>query len=144
MFGDAGDDRIFGDNGSDLLCGGDGNDTLFGETDRLILTGDLGLNDSLCGGSGDDWLIGGEGNDTLRGDRGSDRFVLSSFSTDTVIDFEDNRDLLVLTDGLTFTQLAITQKNNSAFIAIANTGKIFAILDRVSAANITVADFTLI
>ncbi len=144
VFGDAGDDRIFGDNGDDLLCGGDGNDTLFGETDRLALTGDLGLNDSLCGGSGDDWLIGGEGSDTLKGDLGSDRFVLSSFSTDTVIDFEDNRDLLVLTDGLTFAQLAITQKNNSAFIAIANTGKIFAILDRVSAANITVADFTLI
>ena len=144
VFGDAGDDRLFGDKGDDLLCGGDGNDTLFGETDRLILTGNLGLNDSLCGGSGDDWLIGGEGNDTLRGDRGSDRFVLSSFSTDTVIDFEDNRDLLVLTDGLTFTQLAITQKNNSAFIAIANTGKIFAILDRVSPANITAADFTLI
>jgi hypothetical protein len=46
--------------------------------------------------------------------------------------------------GSFFGQSAINQNNNAALIAIANTGELLAIVDRVSAANITVADFTLI
>lgn len=88
--GQEGDDRIDGKSGNDLLRGGAGNDTLLGGA------GD----DILIGGSGNDILIAGAGNDTLTGGRGDDQFIYQTLSDagDTITDFNQSEDKLVLTD----------------------------------------------
>ncbi len=56
--------------------------------------------DTLIGSNGNDILIGGLGGDTLTGGFGADQFVYKSFSdrTDTITDFNPNKDMVVLTD----------------------------------------------
>ncbi|MDZ8035549.1 DUF4347 domain-containing protein [Nostoc sp. DedSLP04] len=97
--GQEGDDRIDGKSGNDLLRGGAGNDTLLGGADNDSLVGGVG-NDSLVGGAGNDILVGGEDNDTLTGGAGNDQFIYQTLSDvgDTITDFNQNQDKLVLTD----------------------------------------------
>ncbi|MFN3926512.1 MAG: choice-of-anchor J domain-containing protein [Pseudanabaenaceae cyanobacterium] len=101
--GGSGNDILNGGSGNDILNGGIGNDNLNGGSGDDLLEGEAG-DDTLDGGSGNDVLIGGLGNDKLRGGSGSDRFVfatqsafnLSGIGKDTVLDFETNEDVLVL------------------------------------------------
>ena len=89
-------------------------------------------------------LTGGSGNDVLIGMRGNDKFLLSTNSgTDIITDFEVGKDLLILGDGLTFSQLSITQENSSTFIRLSTNGEILASLNGVSASLINAADFSL-
>ncbi|MEM9216539.1 MAG: FG-GAP-like repeat-containing protein, partial [Cyanobacteria bacterium P01_F01_bin.150] len=110
LFGDDTDDRAFLDKaGNDVLIGGEGDDELYGR---------LGA-DYLEGGEGDDWLSGGVGNDVLDGGNGNDVFVLSPGSgTDVTQNFQlgirdngsndlDNRDVIRLSDGLSFNFISI-------------------------------------
>jgi Ca2+-binding RTX toxin-like protein len=113
---------VFGFDGNDTLIGGDGNDT-------------------LIGGAGNDLLIGGEGNDTLVGGVGRDRFLLSLNSgTDTILNFEIGKDLLVLGQGLSFGQLSITQHNSDTLISLAGSNQPLAILEGIQASGMTEAN----
>ncbi|MEG5193929.1 FG-GAP-like repeat-containing protein, partial [Microcoleus sp. ARI1-A4] len=142
--GGLGDDTLYGGKGSDTLLGASGDDILFGGRGADILNGDDG-NDILLGGKGDDLLTGGLGDDTLTGGKGFDRFLLSNDSgLDTVTDFEDGKDLLILGNGMTFSQLAITQSNGITQISLASSGQVFASLIGVSANQINAADFSLL
>ena len=95
------DDVIFGGAGSDRIGGKGGNDILFGGDD----------DDQIWGDDGDDILRGGAGNDVLTGDdfsggQGADTFVLAvGEGTDTIVDFESDRDFIGLADGLTLGSL---------------------------------------
>jgi Ca2+-binding RTX toxin-like protein len=83
------------------------------------------------------------GNDCLIGGLGSDRFLLGlDVGTDTILDFEDEKDLLTLASGITFSQLAITQSNSATLIRFVPTGEILASLSTISASQINAADFT--
>ncbi|NJS13118.1 MAG: hypothetical protein HC789_23475, partial [Microcoleus sp. CSU_2_2] len=142
--GAIGNDTIFGGKGSDTLLGNSGGDVLYAGRGADNLNGGDG-NDSLYGGKGDDLLNGGLGNDTLTGGKGLDKFLLSTNSgTDTIADFEIGKDLLVLGNGLSFSQLAIAQDSGSTLIRIAQTGEILAILGGVSASSISAVNFGLI
>lgn len=151
MQGHQGSDFLEGSNGDDTLYGGKGNDTLLAGNGENVLFGD-GASDSLTGGEGNDTLYGGQGNDTLFGSLGndcligglgSDRFLLGlEVGTDTILDFEDEKDLLTLASGITFSQLAITQSNSATLIRFVPTGEILASVSTISASQINAADFT--
>ncbi|WP_445313035.1 DUF4347 domain-containing protein [Microcoleus vaginatus] len=151
--GGIGDDTLYGGKGFDTLTGGAGNDFLSGNRGEDMLIGEKG-EDTLYGGQGNDILLGGQGNDflsgdlgddTLVGDVGSDRFLLSTNSgIDTIDDFEVGQDLLVLGNGLTFSQLAIAEDRGAILIRFAQTGEILASLGGVSASSISAANFGLI
>ena len=141
--GAIGNDSLFGGKGNDILLGGSGNDTLFGSRGADILNGGDG-NDILLGGKGNDLLTGGLGSDTLTGGTDNDRFLLATNSgTDTITDFEVGKDLLVLGNGLSFSQLSITQENSSTFIRLLATGEILASLNGVAASAINAANFNI-
>ncbi|MBG1244462.1 DUF4347 domain-containing protein [Nostoc sp. NZL] len=100
--GQGGNDQIDGKSGNDLLRGGEGNDTLIGGAGNDILVGSEG-NDILVGGVGNDTLIGGAGNDILTGGSGNEQYIYQALSNkgttgDTITDFNQNQDKLVLTD----------------------------------------------
>jgi hypothetical protein len=142
--GGMGNDSVFGGKGSDTLLGSSGDDALFGNRGADILNGDDG-NDILYGGKGDDLLTGGLGIDTLTGGMGVDKFLLSTNSgTDTITDFEVGKDLLVLGNGLSFSQLTIAQDSGATLIRFAQTGEILASLSGVSAIRISAVNFGLI
>ncbi|MGL5195791.1 MAG: putative Ig domain-containing protein, partial [Chroococcales cyanobacterium] len=139
LYGDEGDDLLWGDLGNDTLCGGDGNDTLYGGNGSEIPSTESD-NDYLCGGNGDDWLIGGFGDNTLIGGAGSDRFILHhNGGTDLILDFTGGVDLIGLSSGLSFENLAITQGEVGTLITVDN--QLLAILNNVNASTITADDF---
>lgn len=165
IFGRSGDDSLNGGNNADTLNGGSGNDTLNGGnandlldggSDNDVLNGDNG-NDTLLGGSGadqlfgqngDDLLNGGLGNDTLQGGRGSDRFVLAvGEGTDTITDFTNGQDRIVLSGELLFEQLTIVQgsdanvANTLISVTSGNSTELLAILTDINATTINSADF---
>lgn len=91
--GTAGDDRIKGKEGPrNVIHGLEGDDTLFGGDNK----------DHLVGGAGDDRIYGAAGNDVLSGGHGRDRFLYTSvadtmtFSPDTIRDFEQGKDKILL------------------------------------------------
>ncbi|NJO98394.1 MAG: CHRD domain-containing protein [Pleurocapsa sp. CRU_1_2] len=118
-------------------------DELQGTSADEILQG-LGGNDTLLGKQGNDWLTGGAGHDSLTGGEDSDRFLLTaSQGTDTITDFQDGIDYLVLDGGLTFGQLSITysEANQSTQIGLTDGGEVLAQINNVSADLITQDDF---
>jgi Ca2+-binding RTX toxin-like protein len=123
--GGGGNDTLRGGQGSDLINGEANDDLLNGNQDNDTLNGGLG-NDIVRGGKGEDVLFGNEGNDFLIGDRdqdvltgglGADHFVLVSGDAaansldeaDLITDFVAGTDNIMLTDGLTFADLSLTQ-----------------------------------
>ncbi|TAE95719.1 MAG: DUF4347 domain-containing protein [Oscillatoriales cyanobacterium] len=143
LSGGLGDDTLYGGKGSDTLLGASGDDILFGGRGADILNGDDG-NDILFGGKGDDLLNGGLGDDTLTGGKGVDKFLISTNSgTDTITDFELGKDFLVLGNGLTSSQLMISQDSGITLIRFAQTGEILASISGVSPGSITAGSFGL-
>ncbi len=115
--GGAGDDTLKGMGRTDFLFGDGGNDRLYGNTGNDFLYGGTG-DDTLYGGEGDDTLYGGEGDDDLYGGTGADRFVFDRESaTDTIHDFEDGTDILVIRGGPRFADLDIKQRGDDAVIS---------------------------
>lgn len=164
VFGGNGDDLLFGGNGEDYLWGGRDNDILIGGGDRDYLWGDGGNdyllggdsddwlwgrqgddtlngggnNDYLVGGNGDDLLDGGAGDDTVIGGRGADIFELSpSFGTDIIEDFQVGSDYLMLSGGLTFSDLSFSDNS----ISVSDTDEILATLTEVDTTTLTETDF---
>ncbi|MGK7898446.1 MAG: carbohydrate-binding protein [Xenococcus sp. (in: cyanobacteria)] len=159
--GNAGDDSLVGGNDNDLLRGGAGadilsgnadDDSLIGGNDNDTLRGGTGLdqlfgqagNDRLNGGNGDDTLNGGTGRDILIGGSGSDRFFLMPGVTgdhDIIRDYQDGLDRLVLTNGLSVNDLTISQSGANTRIRETATNQTLAILNGITASNITHHDF---
>ncbi|MGL5941352.1 MAG: hypothetical protein ACRC2S_13325 [Waterburya sp.] len=159
--GGTGNDSLDGQLGNDTLNGNDGNDTLRGSTGLDSLTGGAGsdrlfggdnndtLNgatstDALNGEAGNDYLRGGLGTDTLNGGTDADRFAIASgvsADLDVITDFTDGSDLLDLTGNLTFGSLTINAQGTNTLIVETSTNQTLAILNNVSVASISAADF---
>ncbi|MDY7022733.1 MAG: Ig-like domain-containing protein, partial [Cyanobacteriota bacterium] len=112
LYGDANNDLILGNQDNDRLRGGEGNDTLHGGRDHDDLRGGEG-DDVLSSDEGDDTLVGGLGADTMTGGEGDDLFVVFGNEADNVIeDFQLGQDRIVLSGGLTFAQLELSDGGN--------------------------------
>jgi Ca2+-binding RTX toxin-like protein len=169
--GDSQNNVLIGNSGNDTIDGGAGNDVLYGDAHDSdtsgsifglnsywsssqgndILRGGLG-NDQLFGSGGDDQLDGGQGADVLTGGTGIDTFVLRAgdggaqiSGADTIMDFQDGTDVLLLAGSLNFSDLIISQGSGSnaadSIIKIASTGEYLAVLKALSATSLTQADF---
>ncbi|NIA69919.1 tandem-95 repeat protein [Pelagibius litoralis] len=128
------------------LTGTEGNDLILGESSLTGLALDgLDGDDVLRGGPGDDTLDGGAGSDSLFGGGGADLFVLRAADaaetlelTDVIGDFEVGIDSLVLVDGLTGDDLTVSETpEGDAVIALQSTGAFLAVVQGVSAADIS-------
>jgi Ca2+-binding RTX toxin-like protein len=149
--GGFGDDTAYGGKGIDTITGSDGADTIFGNLGDDILDGSTD-NDSLRGGKGNDLLIGGDGDDFLRGEMGDDsligglggdRFLIAANSgSDIIFDFADGIDFIALGNGLTFSQLSITDSSSATLIRLTATNEILATLNGITANQISIADFS--
>ena len=144
LLGGDGHDSLIGGKDSDLLLGGAGNDTLTGGGQNDIINGDEG-DDLISGGGGRDTLIGGAGQDTLSGNGGTDVFVLTAGDlADTITDFEDGRDRLVLPDSLSFDSLIIVNNDSNSGASIldsTNHDAVLVSIENVHAADIDGHDF---
>lgn len=133
LMGNDGDDVIRGDansrkpggtiGGDDLMLGGVGDDYLGGKGGNDWLMGGLG-NDHIWGDHGHDVLYGGLGDDTLTGDdfsggTGDDIFALRlGEGIDTITDFGNGLDKILLLGGLTYEQLSLTETNGNTWLAV--------------------------
>jgi Ca2+-binding RTX toxin-like protein len=85
------------------------------------------------------------GNDSLIGGSGNDIFALKAGQGfDTIADFTVGQDLIGLSGGLSFGQLAITQNTQGTLIKNLLTGEELGVMIGVSANAITSANFRLI
>ena len=137
--GGPGEDRLIGHQGNDRLVGGADDDRLIGKSGNDRLKGGSG-SDILRGGAGDDWLYGqGGGSDRLRGNRGRDTFVLERGEGESIIqDFQDGRDRIGLSRGISFNQLDIAKVGNNAELSIGT--DVLAILVGVRLNQLSQAD----
>ncbi len=134
--------------GIENLTGGTGNDSLVGDAGNNILNGDAGADvlrggggaDRLLGGDGDDTLFGGAGDDILSGGAGADRFVFNSgFGKDTVTDFQDGIDRLVIYTGAErFGDLSIGSSGMDTRIAFSD---VVITLTGIEASSLSSGDF---
>jgi len=132
-------DRLTGTAGNDTLNGLTGNDTLIGNAGNDTLVGSAG-NDFLDVGAGADVLIGGLGDDRLLGGTGSDRFVLEKgIGRDTILDFQDGEDRLVLV-GMKFKDLKFSRSGKNTTISFGKDQ--LAVLAGIQVSQITAADIT--
>ncbi|MBD2039834.1 DUF4347 domain-containing protein [Microcoleus sp. FACHB-672] len=146
-----GNDKLYGKKGNDYLNSGEGDDIVYAGKGNDILLGGNG-DDSLVGHNGDDNLDGGAGNDILTGDnnsddegalRGVDRFVLQlNAGSDTITDFTNGQDLIVLAGGITFNQLTISAGSEATLIYAQN--ELLATLKGVDSTLINQQDFVTI
>ncbi|MCU0537091.1 MAG: S8 family serine peptidase [Hydrococcus sp. Prado102] len=132
------DDGLNGGQGNDYLNGGEGNDQIEGGDD----------DDLLFGGNGSDLLRGLEGNDYLHGGKGNDYFALvPNTGEDTILDFEDGKDRLVLTptprfgEQFSFEELNVTQGDGETIISLADLNEVLARIKNISADKINEDDF---
>ncbi len=138
--GNEGNDFVSGDEGSDLLDGNEGQDTLRGGAGNDVIDGGEN-NDNLDGGDGNDELIGAGGSDTIRGNEGNDRFILSpGDGTDTILDFQNGTDFLVLDGGLTFDDIGLMQEGSN--VRLLFNSEVLAVLNGVNIGDITANSFT--
>ncbi len=145
IFGDKGNDLIFVGAGNNIINGNEGNDTIYGSSGNDLLRG--GKNsDLIFGDVGNDTIYGDWGADTLTGKDGNDIFVigrtnnaitrttggLNRKDADVITDFEKGRDLILLTGGLSYTDLDIQQgidiDTNNTIIKDKFTGEYLVVL----------------
>ena len=145
LSGGAGVDTIRGETGNDSIDGNEDRDLLFGDEGNDTINGGLG-DDLLKGGDENDILIGGEGKDILFGNEGMDIFALESNSDfDIIKDFSNDKDLIGLTNGLSFADLSIVNNslNSAAIIRNVNeNNEVVALVIGVDSTDITINDFT--
>lgn len=136
--GSSGRDQVHGGAGNDAVRGQGGPDALFGGGGDDTLVGHQGF-DTLYGGEGNDLLIGAQANDELTGGNGADSFVFVDDSgRDTVTDFKDGTDKLVMSGVSGFGALDIVDTPDGAEISFGTTTVLVA---GVTAANLTASDF---
>ncbi|MDX2256163.1 MAG: hypothetical protein NW214_11660 [Pseudanabaenaceae cyanobacterium bins.39] len=153
--GSSGDDLIFGGNGNDiidagshndLVNGGDGDDLIYGGSGDDVLLGGAG-NDTIYADTGNDILVGGLGDDILYGSKNngqrSTTFGLAlNNGTDTIFNFQTDKDIIGLLGGLTANQITLIK---SAQDTILNAqGQTLAILKGVQFAGKQTPTFALL
>ena len=120
MRGNSGDDTLIGSFGNDTLRGDQGDDSLNGGSGTDLLIGGVG-NDTLSGSSGNDVINGGAGNDLLFGGSDLDRFVFTgAFGNDTITDFQEGFDLLVIGGGVTASDVSTMVSGNDLTLIVNN------------------------
>jgi len=123
----------FNDTGAAKLYGGAGDDILFGAAGE----------DTLDGGTGRDVLVGGSGIDTFIIRVGDGSTTLTN--ADAIYDFTDGTDVIGMDDGLSFDDLTIVQGtgnySNHALVSVISTGEYLAVVQSITANNLTAADF---
>jgi Ca2+-binding RTX toxin-like protein len=128
---------VLGDVGN--VRGLQGNDGLIGGVHRESLLGNTGA-DVLAGLYSSDLLGGGRGNDTLIGGQGSDAFFFRAHcGSDIILDFEDDRDTIVLDSRLLASGVSTTVQSGDLTlhfgtgddIVIQGVGTALAILDDI-------------
>lgn len=147
MVGGADDDRLLGGGGDDLMRGNLGDDTLIGGIGRDRLNGQGG-NDVLRGGVGDDTLRGGIGNDRFLGGvgddvimtgDGNDRIIVRrNQGLDTVTDFTDGQDLMVL-GSIPFGQLTFVQMGIDVQVVLGT--DVLLVLQNLNVEQLSQVDF---
>ncbi|MEG4503431.1 calcium-binding protein [Microcoleus sp. F6_B4] len=116
--------------GLEVAIGSRYNDTLVGEYGS----------ETLMGGGGDDLLFGRSGNDYLVGGRGFDKFRLwRSSGIDTVADFKQGEDKLLVRSRAPFTDIISESVINGSDTEIRQSGQIIGILKGVQI-TITASD----
>lgn len=140
--GGSGRDFLDGQGGNDRLWGDGANDTIRGGNGADMLSGGAG-DDVLSGGAGRDRVIGGTGDDSLGGGKDADRFIFGKGDgADTIRDFRDDVDVLVLDDELWNGDLTAAQvvrrfaddKRSDVLFDFGNKGSI--LLEDISVAEI--------
>ncbi len=128
-----GTEALFADNGIDALSGLGANNLLPSDE----------TNDIVYSGLGNAHPVTGEVNNIASGSPSSNRFLLNSDpeSYNIITNFEDGQDFLILTNGITFEQLAIAQSNSDTLITLKSTTEVLATLTGVPANLITPSDF---
>jgi len=143
-----GNNLIHAGMGKNTIFTGAGNDTISARRGNDFIYAGAG-DDLIYAGKGDNIIYGGTGNNTIYSGKGRDQFVLTpGEGASTIINFERGKDLLALTDGLSFEQLSITQGNNGnqffTQVSVANSNDLLATLNWVQADTITSSSFTLV
>ncbi|MEH1812169.1 MAG: type I secretion C-terminal target domain-containing protein [Nostoc sp.] len=128
----------------------------------IPLLGAFGEPDTLIGGAGDDILVTGSGThyNILTGGSGRDQFIYQPLSDvdaiDTITDFDQSQDKLVLTDlfkSLGYTgsnpilddNLQFVQSDTYTLVKVgANSSDTLAILDNFTATNLVVGSNVLV
>lgn len=137
----SGNDTISGADREDTLLGGGGADILNGNDGHDLLKGGPG-NDLIFGGVGDDTLQGNSGSDFLYGNSGSDTFILyRENSEDTIADFEDGVDKIVLGNNISSENLTIGNTDSGTDTKIMLGNQVIGILSNVDAELVTHSDF---
>jgi Ca2+-binding RTX toxin-like protein len=135
---------LSGGTGDDLLIAGANGDRLLGNAGDDMLLGGAG-NDQIYGGNGADSMFGGAGADYLNGGAGADNFVFAGLAgeTDTIADFEDGTDLIVIDSGVAAEVADFTQSDsgNDLLLVSDNTGAVIRLLGHTGTV-LTNADFT--
>lgn len=132
LVGSLKDDILNGGPEDNIIIGLLGNDRLFGQ----------GGNDLLLGGWGNDILDGGTGNNILSSQYGNDLFVFNNDgSFDLILDYQENSDRFILENGLTFSQLGITQLENDTQIRYLGNPQPIALLKNTDTSDLSVDDF---
>ncbi len=116
---------------SSLIAGGAEDDLLFGGSGDDVLVGNAG-NDYLLGGGGTDIYIGGEGVDIFA--------LTPGGGVDIITDFESNKDLIGLTDGLSFGQLYRVQEGANTVIGT-YAGEVLSVVLNADASQFVEAAF---
>ena len=141
-------DFIYADGENNTIIAGGGNDIVSGFGGDDVLIGGAG-NDRLVGGSGNNKLIGGTGQDTLLGGTGIDEFVFAAgegsntpAGADQIRFFQGGIDKIVISGGLTFSDLAIGDDGfGNATIYDNVNNQYVAVVNGVSASALDPADF---
>lgn len=142
---ESGDNRIYTGSGGDLLNAGN-NDRLLGGAGNDTLDAGEGENNRLYAGAGNDRLLAGNGGNFLVGGVGNDEFWLAENnlpqSRNTIVDFEDEIDRLVIADVAevtTFADLTLTDTEDGVVIKVGEDE--IALLLGINSSNLTSSDF---
>ena len=120
LYGNSGANSLFGFESSDLLDGGEGNDSLDSDGGDDIVYGGAG-DDYIDGGDGRDLVDGGTGNDNLNGGFGDDTYVFGvGYGQDVAYD-SDGTDRVLLTGGLTVSDVSLVRIGNDLALTINGT-----------------------
>jgi serralysin len=149
-FGDSSGTTYVADLSATVIAFSSTLENIVGSPGNDYILGNNAVN-GMIGGEGADTLTGAGGPDVLFGGLARDTFVLAEGDggrtlqlADQIADFQDNEDLIGLSAGLTFDDIAIEAAGSDTVIRVQDTGEYLARLTGIAVTSITEIDFTLI